>query len=158
MSSNVEPFQSRRYTDFVSRWKVRAISLVVATILAGMPAVATACEWACSHDAAKGHGDHVFDTSSVDHHHHEAAAIANVSETRFAAAVSPEQDCCGDVTVSPASVRAGRIDAGISPTFDSFVTAETMLQTLRSATATHLSRTAPPGWSSQTARSLPLRI
>ena len=126
--------------------------------LAGMPAVATACEWACSHDAANSHGDHVSHASSVDHNHHGAAAIAGVSATRFAAAVAPDRDCCGDVIVSPASVRTGRIDASISLTFDSFLTAETRLQTLRPATATHLSRTAPPGCSPQTARSLPLRI
>jgi len=148
----------RRYTDFVSRWKVRAVSLAVATILAGMPAVATACEWACSHDAATSHGDHGSHASSVDHNHHEAAAITSVSETRFAAAAAPERDCCRDVTTSLVSMRTARIDTSISPTLDSFVTAETTLQAQKPATATRLSRTAPPGGSSQIARSLPLRI
>lgn len=136
---------------------MRAIGLVVATVLTGMPVMATACEWACAHDAVTGHEHHGSHASSIDHSHHGPAAAATDSETRFAAAVATERDCCDDVSISAKSVRTGRIDTSISPTFDSFATAETRLH-LRPATATCLNHSAPPGSSPQTARSLPLRI
>jgi hypothetical protein len=143
----------RRYTDFVSRWHTRVIGFVLATVLAGMPAVALVCTLACSPVFAKNDDATV---ASANHSHHGATRNAgSATDTLVSAACQP--DCCRDIALVSEFVTPHRPDSKLSSVPGLFVpTGCSALH--RQGSALTDPRAAPPGRSFQIAQPLPLRI
>ena len=112
------------YTRSVGRWQVRAVGVLLMTVLAGAPAIAAACAAACSGGAP----ETAASAGAASGHEHHHATAAHGRPLHAAAAPTPDgqpdarltgwsaRACCDTLGQPRASLTASRADTDLLAT------------------------------------------
>jgi hypothetical protein len=161
------------YTDRVGCCRIRIISFVMLTALAGAAPAAFVCEALCSvpvdaaaprhHEPGLPHqvesdATAAGEASAAHEHHGSAVRHAGPSrEVHLRVVVGSTRDCCSDVG-DTTSLTAGRVDSRIEPVRPAVHVVPTAVPSALSSNAAGLPRGLAPGRSSPAQTALVLRI